>query len=186
MNGLFAYLKFWWHSKNEHGVHSPFVFDLVTKCFYNRRKLSEYQQLSNKDSKSKFLIRLGAHFKFEYCFVSATIDPKFKEALNLVQNTSTFKAIDDLINNQQKKLKKPCLIYLDLKTIEESSIGDLFQICHKDSIILIPSIRGTKTRFEHWNQLKSQSEISVSIDTFYWGLLFFRTEQPKEHFTIRL
>ncbi|MDB2336994.1 class I SAM-dependent methyltransferase, partial [Flavobacteriaceae bacterium] len=21
-------------SKNEHGVHSPFVFDLITSCFY--------------------------------------------------------------------------------------------------------------------------------------------------------
>ena len=83
-------------------------------------------------------------------------------------------------------LKTHCLIYLDLNTIETTSISDLFQICHKDSTILIPSIRKTKTQFKHWNQFKSQSEVSVSIDTFYWGLLFFRTEQPKEHFTIRL
>ena len=186
MNRLFAYLKFWWHSKNEHGVHSPFVFDLLTKCFYDRSNHSAYQQLSEKNSKSKFLIRLSAYFKFENCLVSETIQPKFKEALNLVQNTSTFKTINDLINNQQEILKTPCLIYLDLNTIETTSISDLFQICHKDSTILIPSIRKTKTQFKHWNQFKSQSEVSVSIDTFYWGLLFFRTEQPKEHFTIRL
>ncbi len=186
MNRLVSYLKFWWHSKNEHGVHSPFVFDLVTNCFYDRSKHSAYQQLSSNDSKSKFLILLGAYFKFENCFIPETIDPKFKEALNLVQNTPTFKTIDDLIKTESEISKTPCLIYLDLKTIEESSIAELFQICHKDSTILIPSIRETKTRFEHWNQLKSQSEVSVSIDTFYWGLLFFRTEQPKEHFTIRL
>jgi hypothetical protein len=58
--------------------------------------------------------------------------------------------------------------------------------CHRDSVIIIKSIRETKQQFEQWNQLKALTEISVSIDTFYWGLLFLRSEQPKEHFTIRL
>ena len=186
MNRLFAYLKFWWHSKNEHGVHSPFVFDLVSKCFYDRRKLSEYKQLSSNDSKSKFLIRLGAYFKFEDCFLPETMDPKFKHALSLNPNISEFKTIEDLIETEIDISKKPCLIYLDLHTIKNRSIVDLFKICHKDSLVLIPCIRQSKTHLKHWNQLKSQSEVSVSIDTFYWGLLFFRTEQPKEHFTIRL
>jgi hypothetical protein len=30
-----SYLKFLLLSKNEHGVHSPFVYDLVTKCFFD-------------------------------------------------------------------------------------------------------------------------------------------------------
>jgi predicted O-methyltransferase YrrM len=37
-----SYLNFLCNSKNEHGVHSPFVFDLVTKCFYDKKKYSEY------------------------------------------------------------------------------------------------------------------------------------------------
>ena len=32
-----SYLKFLWHSKNEHAVHSPFVFNLITKCFYDKK-----------------------------------------------------------------------------------------------------------------------------------------------------
>ena len=31
-----SYIKFLWHSKNEHAVHSPFVFHLITKCFYDK------------------------------------------------------------------------------------------------------------------------------------------------------
>ena len=186
MNVLLSYLKFWWHSKNEHGVHSPFVFDLVTKCFYDRSNHSAYQQLSKNNSKSKFLIRLSTYFKFDPCFVSETIQTEFKQALNLENQTIPFKTTEDLLTTDFAVSKTPCLICLDLDTIEAHSLSSLFQVLHKDSLILIPSIRKTKIQLKRWNQLKSQSEVSASIDTFYWGLLFVRTEQPKEHFTIRL
>jgi predicted O-methyltransferase YrrM len=37
-----AYLSFLLRSTNEHGVHSPFVYDLVTRCFYDTSKYPEY------------------------------------------------------------------------------------------------------------------------------------------------
>ncbi|HKX86431.1 MAG TPA: hypothetical protein VJL37_07150, partial [Flavobacterium sp.] len=40
-----SYIQFLWHSKNQHGVHSPFVFDLVTKCFYDKKQKKEYNIL---------------------------------------------------------------------------------------------------------------------------------------------
>src|SRR4051812_4985530 len=42
-----SYLKFLWHSKNEHAVHSPFVFNLLTKCFYDKKSKPEYSILKN-------------------------------------------------------------------------------------------------------------------------------------------
>ena len=42
---ILAYLKFWWRSKNQHGVHSPFVYDLITKCFYDKQKTPLYSKL---------------------------------------------------------------------------------------------------------------------------------------------
>ncbi len=42
-----SYLKFLWHSKNEHAVHSPFVFNLLTKCFYDKKTKPEYAILKN-------------------------------------------------------------------------------------------------------------------------------------------
>ncbi len=41
-----SYLRFLWHSGNQHGLHSPFVFDLVTKCFYNKENRKSYRVLS--------------------------------------------------------------------------------------------------------------------------------------------
>src|SRR5689334_14628059 len=47
LHNIKSYLKFLWDSKNEHGVHSPFVFDLVTKCFYDKKRKPEYSILKN-------------------------------------------------------------------------------------------------------------------------------------------
>ena len=40
-----SYLKFLKNSTNQHGVHSPFVYSLVTKCFYDKNKYAEYSIL---------------------------------------------------------------------------------------------------------------------------------------------
>ena len=52
---LKSYLKFLWHSKNEHGVQSPFVFNLVTKCFYDKKNYDKVKLkiLTDEEKKKK-------------------------------------------------------------------------------------------------------------------------------------
>jgi hypothetical protein len=37
-----------------------------------------------------------------------------------------------------------------------------------------------------WEMIKKHPKVTVTIDTFQWGLVFFRREQHKEHFIIRV
>ena len=39
-------MKFLSKSTNQHGVHSPFVFNLVTKCFYDKTDFPAYKNIS--------------------------------------------------------------------------------------------------------------------------------------------
>ena len=39
------YFKFILKSTNEHGVHSPFVYDLITKCSYDKSKYNDYKKM---------------------------------------------------------------------------------------------------------------------------------------------
>ena len=62
---LKSYLKILWHSKNEHGVQSPFVFNLVTKCVYDKKNYSEFSILKNYRNtllQNKEFIRLTTRF----------------------------------------------------------------------------------------------------------------------------
>ncbi|HBK83826.1 MAG TPA: hypothetical protein DDZ41_09580, partial [Flavobacterium sp.] len=47
LHQVISYFKFLFHSKTEHGIHSPFVFDLITKCFYDHTKYPEYDNLKS-------------------------------------------------------------------------------------------------------------------------------------------
>ena len=42
-----SYGKFLLKSTNQHGVHSPFVYNLVTKCFYDKTQYRAYKNISN-------------------------------------------------------------------------------------------------------------------------------------------
>ena len=43
MYQIIQYLKFLISSTNKHGVHSPFVYDLTTKCLNNNFRFAQYR-----------------------------------------------------------------------------------------------------------------------------------------------
>ena len=54
----FDYFKFWLKASNEHGVHSPFVFNLLTKGIYSSH--SKWSEISRKN---QFLYRMISYFQ---------------------------------------------------------------------------------------------------------------------------
>jgi len=76
------------------------------------------------------------------------------------------------------------LVYLD--KIEENIVSDYSDKIHNDSMIFLENIHRTKKQTQSWEVLKQSEMVSVSIDLFHCGLLFFRKEQVKEHFKIRI
>ena len=62
---IIAYIKFLLKSTNEHGVHSPFVYNFITKCLYDKKKYNNYDDLItvNDDYKRSGSVRV---FKYEH------------------------------------------------------------------------------------------------------------------------
>ena len=252
-----SYLKFLWHSKNEHAVHSPFVFNLITKCFYDTKSKLEYQVLKeyrNSLLENKNTIEVtdfGAGSKvfksntrqISQIAKTAGISPKRAELLFRITNYFQPKSILELgtslglatsaltlgntkakittlegcpetahqcqlqlqkynintvdlvitefrsyLNNSQLKTENYQLIYFDGNHSKKATL-DYFElllptICN-ETLWIFDDIHWSPEMEEAWEIIKKHPKVTVTIDTFQWGLVFFRSEQPKEHFVIR-
>ena len=257
MTILKSYIKFLYNSKNEHGVHSPFVFFLVTKCFYDKKKCPEYtilkdyrnSLLQNKNTievtdfgagsrvfksntrainqiaktagispkRAELLFRIVRYFQPETILEIGTSLGLATTALALGNKKAKIISLEgcpNTINQCQLQLQKfninnvECvntefssylsnfqlptsnfqLIYFDGNHSKKATI-DYFELLlptiTNDSVWIFDDIHWSKEMEEAWEIIKNHSKVTVTIDTFQWGIVFFRKEQEKEHFVIR-
>ncbi len=179
------YLKFLIRSTNQHGVHSPFVYSLVTKCFYDRKNKTSYpiiksiskdQNLSNISFKNlKLIHRLLYYFDYQKILILETSTLISQLVLLNDQVTLSKKITDDVYD----------FIYFDFKNYKDSILESLLSRTHNNSLLIFNQIHQTEKNIEIWNLIKRHPKVRVTIDTFDFGFVFFRKEQAKEHFVIR-
>lgn len=254
---LRGYLQFLLRSKNQHGIHSPFVYDFVTKCLYqkhtgpefltfvkNRKELrnnkstievedfgagskvmsgssrrvsdiSKYAGASKK--RGKLLLRVVSYFSSKKIVeigtslgigtVALALGNKASEVITLegCKNTAAIAQaqfdkmeldnIELIIGNFDHMLEKVIenttfdLIYFDGNHTKEATLK-YFVTClktvHNDSVFLFDDIYWSQEMMECWKQIKEHPMVTVTVDTYFMGFVFFRKEQVKEHFTVRL
>lgn len=255
---LKSYLHFLWYSKNEHAVHSPFVFNLITKCFYDKAKHTDYallnqyrtSLLANKNAiemtdfgagsrvfksntrsinqivatagiskkRAQLLYRITHYFEpnsilelgtsvglataslalgnkkaqittLEGCPETGKIAQKqFKDfQFNHIEAITT--RFEAFLHEDQLGDKKYDLIYFDGNHAKEATVRyfeQLLPTTHNETIWIFDDIHWSKAMQEAWEMIKNHPEVKVTIDTHQWGLVFFRKEQVKEHFVIRV
>ena len=250
------YIFFLLKATNQHGVHSPFIFDLVTKCFYDKTKNDDYSILKQyrkqlyknnliiliKDfgagsrvfktnarkisqvaknagitqKRAQLLYRLTKYFKPTTVLELGTSLGMATSALSLGNRESTITTIEGCpetasiakqqfesfnlnnihlkVNNFDDELKslqnqKFNLIYIDGNHQKDATLryfNALLETINNDSVIIFDDIHWSKGMTEAWELIKQNEKVSVTVDTFFWGFAFFRKEQVKEHFNIRM
>ena len=250
------YIKFLIKSTNQHAVHSPFVYNLVTKCFYDKTKYDAYKSISDykKDllenntiikvtdlgagsqvmkqvertvskiaknagttnERAQLLYRLTSYFKFENILELGTSLGVATHAMSLENlngkittiegcpNTSAFTnahlkihnkknatLITGNFNDEIKTLTSNHydLVFFDGNHQKEATLSyfeTLLQTANNNSVFIFDDIYWSKGMTEAWETIKKHPKVTVTIDTFFWGLVFFRKEQVKEHFVIRV
>lgn len=81
------------------------------------------------------------------------------------------------------------LVYFDGNHQKEATLKYFYQLlplAHNDSVFIFDDIHWSKGMEEAWEEIKKHPDVRVTIDSFFWGIIFFRKEQEKEHFIIRL
>ncbi|RRQ47499.1 hypothetical protein DZC72_17330 [Maribacter algicola] len=164
MYQLLSYLKFLIGSTNQHGVHSPFVYNFLTKGLYREKK-------KGMSVKEHVLTTSISYFKYK---------------------SIAFVYADDYIINRIVAIFGDLefdTLPLDVIFVEEN--GKVFtsiskESYHNDTMLLISGIYKNKQRKVAWQNIKELPEVTVTIDLFHCGLVFFRREQAKEHFKVRI
>ncbi|WP_395047668.1 O-methyltransferase [Flavobacterium sp.] len=253
-----SYIKFLWNSKNEHGVHSPFVFDLVTKCFYDKSSKPQYlllkkyrnSLLENKNTievadlgagsrvfksntrqiskiaktagitskRAELLFRIAQYFQPNSILEIGTSLGLATSALSLVnenakiitlegcpntmaiaknqlqlQNCKNIEFVNTEFSSYLKsfdfRLSTFDLIYFDGNHSKTATL-DYFELLlptiTNNSIWIFDDIHWSQDMEEAWEIIKNHEKVKVTIDTFQWGIVFFREEQEKEHFVTRI
>lgn len=57
---------------------------------------------------------------------------------------------------------------------------------HNDTLLIFDDIYWSKEMTKAWEEIKNHSSVTVTVNLFFIGLVFFRKEQTKEHFKLRL
>lgn len=162
MNKVISYLGFLLRSTNEHGVHSPFVFDYLTKCLYTKPKVS-------KNKTHNLVIKSIPYFNFKNVVI--------------LENKELQKAIGARFLKLSDKANKTDLIYYPSPKMINAKTE---MPVHNQSMVVVENIRASKSNYLKWKKFITTEDIRVSIDFFECGVVFFRKEQIKEHFVIRI
>ncbi len=172
-------------------MHSPFVFDLVTKCFYDTTKYPEYSLQKNTSKRIRLLVRIVLYFE-----PKTFLEIGNANELNTYMFSSKIKSFEDFQKNTNSnndtsfdfRLSTFDLIYFNKNQSQKSTL-DYFELLlpnvTNDSVWIINDIHKSNENEETWEIIKKHPKVKVTIDTFQLGIVFFRAEQEKEHFVIR-
>ncbi|MCF0048719.1 class I SAM-dependent methyltransferase [Dyadobacter sp. LJ53] len=62
---------------------------------------------------------------------------------------------------------------------------DCLPYMHNDSVFIFDDIYWSDEMTQAWEYIKKHPQVTLTVDLFWIGLVFFRKEQVKEHFTLR-
>lgn len=159
---MFSYLQFLVKSTNQHGVHSPFVYNYITKGLYQQEK-----DFSTPHKTNQWLIQSIQYFKPKAIYFSD------KSLLDDIKQTSKEITV---------KLQTADLI-LERYTLENHSrILQTIKSMNNSQLLLIATYSYPKAFI---NELRQNPDITLVVDFYYGCLISKRTEQPKQNFFIR-
>jgi hypothetical protein len=190
VNRFIEIIKYTWKAKGRHGIHSPFVYDLLDNCFkipVSREKITRISSKINVHVNTlNCVMQLSKHLNYSTLLTEKALQSDIEgltKELSIpseVQNLSFF--------DQVEKERHASIILLNAHSRNDDIskiVNKLLPLLDENSLILINDIRANDLAYSEWKQLKEKTEFHFSADVFHFGILAKRTFQVKEQFILR-
>ncbi len=103
-------------------------------------------------------------------------------------NEEYLSEFDETLLKSIKILPSLDLVFFDGNHRKEPTLR-YFHSCLKgvnnNSIFVFDDIHWSKEMHQAWNEIIQHPDVTISVDLFRMGIVFFRKESKKQHFTIR-
>ncbi|MCF6185200.1 MAG: class I SAM-dependent methyltransferase [Bacteroidales bacterium] len=96
--------------------------------------------------------------------------------------------IDEKLPDLLKKIEKLDLVYFDGNHQKEATLSYFYrclQKTHNDTIFYFDDIHWSEGMTEAWNEIKKNEKVTLTVDLFFGGFVFFKKELSKEDFIVK-
>ena len=198
---LIKFLKYLFVSKTKYRVHSPFVYDLVTNVLNDKSHRQEYDKIRNLYTSTinskhlKLIYRIINRYKSKNILeignsnlLDCTFLCNIQWKANVFFSNVEINEISEIKTQNNIQSESFDFAFYNLKNNDNFTLSEFMnhlKYFHNNSIVAINNIHQTREIEEVWRKIITQKEVTISIDLFFIGLVFFRKEQVKENFIIR-
>ena len=132
--------------------------------------------------------RSSTVYSFEGCPETAKIAKENFRSLKLGNIQVIEGNLDETLSETLKKVEKVDFVFFDGNHRYEPTMR-YFRQClakaHENSVFVLDDIYWSAEMERAWKEISAMPEVTVSLDLFQIGIVFFRKSQVKEYFTIR-
>lgn len=136
--------------------------------------------------------RHGVHSPFVYRLVDEVIYNFRAQTSSRIEGFKSEK-VNRLVERLTDFFKKDCtdlndsadLVIIRDKIDAQAEFDRLLQKIRPDTLLIVEGIYLDKENKTAWREIKGHPQVTVTIDLFWIGLVFFREGQAKEDFKIR-
>ncbi len=183
--------------KNEYHIHSPFVYELYTKVIRDRHRSNvDYDlvvRVGKTVDKKRYILksrRRLARFFYRYAAYYE------QDEVTLFGSVSALSTAAFALGNPHSRVKVQrqgdfveTMNALGIVNVECVVMDDVMQYClehrDEDTVFVFEGIHDNKSAEDLWNAFCTEPAVTLTIDFYHAGMVFFREGMEKQHFVLK-